>query len=99
MRWRHSATKEVLVTQALILTHELSDEKTFDTYLVHELAPLRPLICFGRSANAPPRVGSQHAVRSWWEDPGGIRTPPHIPTGTRIFRVTCASWGYPHVLH
>ena len=54
--------------QALILTHELTLEEDFDTYLSRELAPVRPLISFGRSARAWPPCDTKVAVFSWWRD-------------------------------
>jgi hypothetical protein len=55
-------------TEALILTHELTKEEDMDAYLPTQLAPLRPVICFGRSAAAPPAVPKRHAVWHWWKD-------------------------------
>ena len=52
----------------LILTHERADENMFDTYLLDQMFPVRPLICFGRSASASPVVKKEDAVRHWWED-------------------------------
>lgn len=54
--------------QALILTHELTDEADFDTYLARELAPVRPLISYGRSAKAWPECEAAVAVFAWWRD-------------------------------
>ena len=64
---------------ALVLSHELANEKEFDTYLVNELQPVRPLICFGRSAAAPPTIAKEDAVRCWWQDlPTGSRKHPDL---------------------
>ena len=52
----------------LILTHECANENEFDTYLLDQMFPVRPVICFGRSAAASPKVGKEQAVRHWWED-------------------------------
>ena len=54
--------------EVLILTHELTDEGDFDTYLARELSPVRPLISFGRSAKAWPTCEAKVAVFSWWRD-------------------------------
>ena len=51
-----------------MLTHELA-QGTYDPYLADMLAPLRPLLCFGRSAKAFPTGQPRHAVMSWWRDP------------------------------
>ena len=56
------------IHEALILTHELTPEGDFDTYLARELQPLRPLISFGRSAKAFPECEPKVAVFSWWRD-------------------------------
>ena len=50
-----------------MLTHELADKK-YDPYLADMLAPLRPLLCFGRSAKAFPVGPPQHAVMSCWRE-------------------------------
>lgn len=66
--------------QALVLTHELTNESDFDTYLARRLAPVRPLISFGRSAKAWPECEAQVAVFCWWRDPpqhcSGISNAP-----------------------
>ena len=54
--------------QALILTHELTPETEFDTYLTRTLKPVRPLISFGRSAKAWPPCEPSVAVFCWWRD-------------------------------
>ena len=54
--------------QALILTHELTPESDFDTYLARTLKPVRPLISFGRSAKAWPPCEPSVAVFCWWRD-------------------------------
>ena len=54
--------------QALVLTHELTKERDFDTYLPRRLAPLRPLLSYGRSAKAYPQADASHCVFSWWKD-------------------------------
>ena len=51
-----------------MLTHELA-EGTYDPYLADMLAPLRPVLCFGRSAKAFPSTKPSHAVMSWWREP------------------------------
>ena len=51
-----------------MLTHELT-EGTYDPYLADMLAPLRPVLCFGRSAKAFPSGASKHAVMCWWREP------------------------------
>ena len=51
-----------------MLTHELTPEADMDTYLARRLAPVRPLLSFGRSAKAYPRVPASVAVYSWWKD-------------------------------
>ena len=65
---RHATMIEGRPVVALVLSHELANEREFDTYLVDMLRPVRPLICFGRAAAAPPRIEKQHAVRCWWKD-------------------------------
>jgi hypothetical protein len=57
-------------TQALVLTHELSKPEDYDGYLPRVLAPLRPVLSFGRSARAWPPAKANVAVYSWWRDPG-----------------------------
>ena len=54
--------------KALILTHELTPEGDFDTYLARQLFPVRPLISYGRSAKAWPPCEPKVAVFSWWRD-------------------------------
>ena len=54
--------------KALVLTHELA-KGTYDPYLADMLWPLRPLLCFGRSAAAAPAADPKHAVMCWWRDP------------------------------
>ena len=56
--------------KALVLTHELT-KGTYDPYLSDMLWPLRPLLCFGRSAAAHPTGKPKHAVMCWWRDPQG----------------------------
>lgn len=53
--------------KALVLTHELA-KGTYDPYLSDMLWPLRPLLCFGRSAAAAPAGEAKHAVMCWWRD-------------------------------
>ena len=55
-------------SKALVLTHELTPEKDFDTYLGRRLAPVRPLLSYGRSAKAFPKVEARQAVYRWWKD-------------------------------
>ena len=54
--------------QALVMTHEGTDYRQFDTYLWRKLAPVRPLLSFGRSATAEPRTKPQYCVWHWWQD-------------------------------
>ena len=54
--------------KALVLTHELTKDSDLDTYLARRLAPVRPLISWGRSAKAYPQVEVQNSVFSWWQD-------------------------------
>ena len=56
--------------QALVLTHELTRESDFDTYLARTLHPVRPLLSFGRSAKAWPQCEASVAVFCWWRDRG-----------------------------
>ena len=58
----------VLFSKALVLTHELTPEKDFDMYLGRRLAPVRPLLSYGRSAKAFPKVEARQAVYWWWKD-------------------------------
>ena len=51
-----------------MLTHEHA-EGTYDPYLADMLAPLRPVLCFGRSAKAFPVGAPKHAVMCWWREP------------------------------
>ena len=51
-----------------MLTHELA-KGTYDPYLADMPAPLRPVLCFGRSAKAFPSTKPSHAVMSWWREP------------------------------
>ena len=58
------------ISKALILSRELSKESDFDTYLVKQLAPVRPLIGIGRSAAAAPSGEAarctQLVVKTWF---------------------------------
>lgn len=55
-------------TQAIVLTHELSDPNHFDSYLVEALKPARPLCFFGRSRNATPGCQPNESVWYAWKD-------------------------------
>ena len=46
----------------------MTQESYFDTYLPRRLAPLRPLLSYGRSAQAYPQAKAMHCVYSWWKD-------------------------------
>ena len=54
--------------QALVLTHELTPSRDFDTCLARRLAPVRPLLSYGRSAKSYPQAPAKVAVYSWWKD-------------------------------
>ena len=58
----------MVLVKALVLTHELTADREFDTYLARRLAPLRPLLSYGRAARAFPPVPAKVAVYSWWKD-------------------------------
>ena len=57
-------TRLLCSLQALVLTHELTPESDVTTYLPRKLAPLRPLLSFGRSAKAYPQAQAMHCVYS-----------------------------------
>jgi hypothetical protein len=59
-----------VTAQALVVTHELSPERDFDTYLSRRLSPVRPLLSFGRSAKAFPQTRMDEVVYHWWKDNG-----------------------------
>ena len=46
----------------------MTPERDFDTYLSRRLAPLRPLLSYGRSAKAYPPTKAATAVYCWWRD-------------------------------
>ena len=54
--------------EALVITHELSPPEVFDTYLYDKCAPLRPILCYGRSAKMDPPCPPHLAVWHWWQD-------------------------------
>ena len=54
--------------EALIITHERSPPEVFDTYLHDKCAPLRPILCYGRSAKLDPPCKPHLAVWHWWQD-------------------------------
>jgi hypothetical protein len=62
--------------KALILTHEMTDSSSFDSYIARTLQPLRPLLAYGRAAAAYPQVKKKHAVWHFWKDP---RAPARAP--------------------
>ena len=54
--------------KAIILTHEKTNIKEFDLYLVQKLAPLRPILFYGRAATLNPVAKSKYAVFDWWKE-------------------------------
>ena len=48
--------------KALVLTHEMTDEKEWAPYAATVLQPLRPLTVYGRSAKKEPKVPSEHSI-------------------------------------
>ena len=49
------------------MTHESSSATEADCYLAQRLAPLRPVLSFGRCPDAEPKCTPGEAVRSWWQ--------------------------------
>ena len=54
--------------KALVLTHEMTDEKEWAPYAATVLQPLRPLTVYGRSAKKEPKVPSEHSIFYFWKD-------------------------------
>lgn len=54
--------------KALVLTHEMTDEKEWAPYAATVLQPLRPLTVYGRSAKMEPKVPSEHSIFYFWKD-------------------------------
>jgi hypothetical protein len=70
-------------SQALVLTHELSRPEDYDGYLPRVLAPLRPVLSFGRSARAWPPAKVNSAVFHWWREPRGPGARMKVVRGAR----------------
>ena len=58
----------MVLVEVLVLTHEESDHKFYDTYLWEKLSPARPTLCFGRAAKRDPQCLVNKAVWHWWQD-------------------------------
>ncbi len=59
--------KAVFLNQALVISHEGAKVEDLDTYLADKLAPLQPIILWGRTASAMPAVPKEQAVYYWWK--------------------------------
>ena len=51
-----------------MISYEGASEDSVDCYLAEKLAPLQPIILWGRTANIDPVVDKSHAVYYWWLD-------------------------------
>ena len=56
------------VHKALVLSHEKAEDDTIDSYLASMLFPMRPVVCWGRSATAEPRCDPCDAIWYWFKD-------------------------------
>jgi hypothetical protein len=54
--------------QVIVVTHELSDPKHFDDYLLQALTPAVPLLFYGRSRKAEPVCDPDKSLWHWWKD-------------------------------
>ena len=79
------------------MTHSLAELDQFDSYLNEVLFPLRPVLCFGRSAKAEPAACVEECVWHWWKDcaqPNLLQ----ILDVTYDFRVSLRTLSFRHVL-
>ena len=51
-----------------MISYEGASQDSVDCYLAEKLAPLQPIILWGRTANIDPVVDKSHAVYYWWLD-------------------------------
>lgn len=72
------------VHKALVLSHEGAPDDTIDTYLASMLFPMRPVVCWGRSASAEPRCEPCDAIWYWFKDLMG----PFQSIGNRTLEVS-----------
>jgi hypothetical protein len=56
------------VHKALVLSHERAKDDTVSSYLATMLFPLRPIICWGRSAACVPECDASEAIWWWFKD-------------------------------
>ena len=60
--------KHQLSPEALVLSHEEATMQETEPYLQRRLAPLRPLIMYGRSASLDPPCAKDECVYYGWRD-------------------------------
>ena len=51
-----------------MISYEGASPDSVDCYLAEKLAPLQPVILWGRTASMDPKVDKSHAVYYWWLD-------------------------------
>ena len=56
--------------QVLVLTHEQASLRELEPYAAAALAPLRPLLLYGRTGLAAPSCDRKHSVWHGWMDRG-----------------------------
>ena len=79
------------------MTHSLAEVDQFDSYLNEVLFPLRPVLCFGRSAKAEPAACVEECVWHWWKD----RPQPNLLQMldvTSDFSVSLGTLSFSHVV-
>lgn len=59
--------------KALVVSYEGAKVEDLNTYLAHKLAPLQPIILWGRTASMMPAVPKEHAVYYWWKARSSIK--------------------------
>ena len=66
--------------QAVVISYEGAGQDTYSTYLAEKLAPLQPIVLWGRTAAQMPSVRKEHAVYYWWKESGQfeVLNPPRI---------------------
>ena len=59
--------------QAVVISYEGAGQDTYSTYLAEKLAPLQPIVLWGRTAAQMPSVRKEHAVYYWWKESGQFK--------------------------
>jgi hypothetical protein len=75
--------KRRLSVEVLVLSHEAATTQETEPYLQTRLAPLRPLILFGRTASRHPPCHKQECVYYGWRDRLVKRASGLCGAGTR----------------